>query len=79
MVGKKGDFNKALVRVQFQKLRYRYANLLFEVEFDFVSLGFAYVVFMQRRRFNRVDNTHFVVIGNNVSNKVVTVICERMY
>ena len=76
MVGKKGDFNKALVRVQFQKLRYRYANLLFEVEFDFVSLGFAYVVFMQRRRFNRVDNTHFVVTGNNVSNKVVTVICE---
>lgn len=39
---------------------------------NFVRLGFAYVVFTQGRRLNRVDNTHFVVTGN----KVVTVVCR---
>jgi len=50
-------------------------SFCYKVCVDFVRLGFAYVVFTQGRRFNRVDNTHFLVTGNKVSNKVVTVVC----
>ena len=40
-------------------------------------LRFANVVFTHNRSLDGIKNTHFVILGNKVSNKVVTVVCRR--
>ena len=43
---------------------------------DFIRLRFANVVFPHNRSLNGIKNTHFVILGNKVSNKVVAVVCR---
>ena len=44
---------------------------------DFVSLRFANVVLTHSRSLDGVQHTHFVILSNKISNKVVAVVCRR--
>ena len=45
---------------------------------DFISLGFANVIFTDLTGFDWVQHIHLVRLSNKVSNKVVAVVCRRL-